>query len=152
MDSLNELEIAFSQIHPYKETPPWLVDRLLRNVLADVTGNTHRTEFCIDKMYAPESATGRLGLVECRSLEMPPDARMSAAQILLMRAAIAAFWQTPYERTLIRWGTRLHDDFMLPHYGGRGFLRRARGTRPNGIRAGPRLVRTPFQFPLSENR
>ena len=116
MDSVAELELAFSRITPKVETPPWLTDRLFRNILADLTGNTHRTEFSIDKMYAPESSTGRLGLVEFRALEMPPDSRMSLAQMLLMRSAIAAFWNTPYERSLVRWGTRIHDDFMLPYF------------------------------------
>ncbi len=115
-DSLNELEIAFQQVSRDGETPPWMVDRLFRNILADMTGNGHRTEFCIDKMYAPNSASGRRGLVEFRAFEMPPHAEMSAAQVLLMRSAIAAFWEKPYERRLIRWGTRLHDEFLLPHY------------------------------------
>jgi uncharacterized protein (DUF2126 family)/transglutaminase-like putative cysteine protease len=115
-DSLNELEIAFKQVARDQQTPPWLVDRLFRNILTDMTGNGHRTEFCIDKMYDPNSASGRRGLVEFRAFEMPPHAEMSAAQVLLMRSAIAAFWDKPYERRLIRWGTRLHDEFLLPHY------------------------------------
>jgi uncharacterized protein (DUF2126 family)/transglutaminase-like putative cysteine protease len=115
-DSLNELDIAFSQIGPFNETPPWMTDRLFRNILADMTGNTHRTEFSIDKMYAPDAIGGRRGLVEFRAFEMPPHARMSLAQTLLMRSAVAAFWQKPYERRLVRWGARLHDEFMLSHY------------------------------------
>jgi uncharacterized protein (DUF2126 family)/transglutaminase-like putative cysteine protease len=115
-DSLVELEIAFSQVTPKQKVAPWLVDRMFRHLLADMTGNTHRTEFCIDKLYPPETSTGRLGLVEFRALEMPPHARMAAAQLLLMRAALAAFWENPYERRLVHWGTRIHDDFLMPHY------------------------------------
>ena len=115
-DAVRELEIAFRSIKPGHEPAPWQVDRMLRNILTDMTGNTHRTEFCIDKLYSPDSSSGRLGLVEFRAFEMPPHAQMSAAQMLLMRAAVAAFWKSPYERRLVRWGTRVHDDFLLPHF------------------------------------
>ena len=116
VENIYELEIAFSQIPESGDVPYWLTDRLFRHMLTDITGNTHRSEFCIDKLYSPDSSTGRLGILELRAFDMPPHSQMALLQMLLVRALVSCFWKRPYKHNLIRWGTRLHDKFLLEHY------------------------------------
>lgn len=159
-DALDELEIAFEQLDEHIEratidpdtglAAPWTVDRLLRNLLTDLTGNTHRAEFCIDKLYPPDAGGRRLGLVELRGFEMPPHPDMSLVQQLLVRALVARFWEAPYRGPLVRWGTRLHDQYLLPHFVAADVAEVCADLRDHGIDVEPEWFDpfVEFRFPL----
>ncbi len=139
-ENLYEMEISFAEIEDLADPSveglghrPWAVDRALRHLLTDITGNTHRAEFCIDKLYSPDSTRGRLGLLELRGFEMPPHPDMALVQALLVRALVARFAETPLRAPLVRWGTQLHERFLLPHFAMADIAEVAADLRAHGI-------------------
>lgn len=145
VDALYELEVAFSQLDG-GECPPSILDGLFRNLLVDVTGNTHRAEFCIDKMYPPYGQGSRLGLLELRAFEMPPHFRMGLVEMLLVRALVSCFWKQPFTEELIRWESTLHDRFMLPHFVREDFEEVLRYLDGAGLAFEDTWFRTHFEF------
>ena len=145
VDALYELEVSFSQL-PEQDCPPHILDGLFRNLLVDVTGNTHRAEFCIDKLYPPEGTGLRLGLLELRAFEMAPHYQMGLLQMLLVRALVSLFWRQPFAGDLIRWGAALHDRFMLPHFIKRDFSETLSHLRRAGYRFEDAWFTPHFEF------
>jgi uncharacterized protein (DUF2126 family) len=95
---------------------PIMIDAILRNLLLDYNGNTHKAEVSVDKFFNPFMPKGRLGLVEFRSIEMSPDIEQFLAIQALWRALAASFVTKPYQEPLVDWKGKLHDDFLLPFF------------------------------------
>ena len=111
-----ELEISLKAIEALPPDSPVMIDAILRNLLMDWNGNTHRAELSVDKFYNYNTSNGQNGLIEFRAFEMVPEPEMLLAANVLLRCLAAAFAEKPYTEPLIDWREALHDKFALPTF------------------------------------
>jgi len=112
-----ELEITLKALEEMDQPgDPIVIDSLLRNLLMDWNGNTHRAELSVDKFYNYNAPNGQNGLIEFRAFEMVPEPELLLAANVLLRALTACFAEKPFTLPLIDWREALHDKFALPHF------------------------------------
>lgn len=142
-EALYELELAFRQLEGVE---PAMLGRIFRDLLVDVSGNGHRSEICVDKLFDPVAPGGQQGLLEFRALEMPPDPHMNLTLMLLLRALLGRLWKNPERRPLRRLGTELHDRYMLPTFLWNDLLEVLADLREHGLELEPEWFRPHFEF------
>lgn len=112
-----ELEIALRAIEGMAApADAAAIDSILRNLLLDLHGNTHKAEVSVDKFFNPFIPNGRLGLVEFRAIEMSPDAPTFLSIHALWRALAASLATRPFREPVRDWQGALHDRFLLPSF------------------------------------
>lgn len=116
-DAFRELEVALQQLASAPQPSAEFLWASLAPFLADPSGNRHRSELNIEKLWNPYLPTrGCLGLIEFRAFRMPCSAGRAAAIAALLRAIVAMLAKADPAPHLHDWGDALHDRFALPFF------------------------------------
>jgi uncharacterized protein (DUF2126 family) len=146
-EALYELEVACAGAESFgsPQNLP-LFDLLFRDLLMDRSGNTHRAEISVDKLWNPFAPNGRLGLVEFRAFETHPQRSVQALTALFVRAILARLCAEPYREPFIRWNGELHDRFFLPAFVWEDLVAVCEDLRRHGIPFDPEWLRIPWAW------
>ncbi len=146
-EALYELEIACVGAENFGRPPNLpLFDLLFRDLLMDRSGNTHRAEISVDKLWNPYAPNGRLGLVEFRAFETHPAAAVQSTTALFIRAILARLAAAPFKAPFVRWAGELHDRFFLPAFVWEDLAVICADLQEHGIAFDPEWLRTPWEF------
>jgi uncharacterized protein (DUF2126 family) len=116
-DMLQELHLSLALLDAQPEVEPLTLWQSLAPCLTDPTGNAHRAELNVEKLWNPSlPGRGRLGLVELRALRMQDTPERAAAVGALWRALIASLALRDYREQPPEHGAALHDRFALPFF------------------------------------